>query len=97
MQKKVDLTLFKSIIGSLRYLTCTRFDILFLVGLVSYFMERPSMIHMKATKRILRSLRGTLEYGIFYLSSQDLKLVGYCDSDFFRDINDRKSTTGFVF
>ena len=52
---------------------------------------------MKVAKRIMRYLRGTLEYGIFYSSSQDLKLVGYCDSDFTGDINDRKSTTGFIF
>ena len=43
--KKVDLTLFKSIIGSLRYLTCTGPDILFVVGLVSRFMEHPSLTH----------------------------------------------------
>ncbi|KAK3027898.1 hypothetical protein RJ639_040275 [Escallonia herrerae] len=57
--KKVDSTLFKSLVGSLRYLTCTRPGILFSVGLVSRFMEAPSSIHMKAAKRILRYLKGT--------------------------------------
>ena len=95
--ENVDPTMFKSLVGSLRYLTCTRPDILFAVGLVSRFMEKPTMSHMKAAKRILRYLRGTLDCGIFYSSSQDLNLVGYCDSDFAGDIDDRKSTTGFVF
>ena len=95
--ENVDPTMFKSLMGSLRYLTCTRPDILFAVGLVSRFMEKPTMSHMKAAKRILRYLRGTLDCGIFYSSSQDLNLVGYCDSDFAGDIDDRKSTTGFVF
>ena len=79
--ENVNPTMFKSLMGSLRYLTCTRPDILFAVGLVSRFMEKPTMSHMKAAKRILRYLRGTLDCGIFYSSSQDLNLVGYCDSD----------------
>ncbi|KAK2967836.1 hypothetical protein RJ640_001778 [Escallonia rubra] len=55
--KKVDSTLFKSLVGSLRYLTCTRPDILFSVVLVSCFMEALSSIHMKSAKRILCYLK----------------------------------------
>ena len=92
-----DLTLFKSFVGSLRYLTCTRPDILFVVGVISQFMEAPTSTHMKAAKRILRYLKGTIDYGLLYSSSINFKLVGFNDSDFTRDIDDRKSTTGFVF
>ncbi|XP_072073334.1 uncharacterized mitochondrial protein AtMg00810-like [Arachis hypogaea] len=95
--RKVDQTLFRSLVGSLRYLTCTRPDILFLVGLISRYMENPTEIYMKVAKRILRYLRGTLEYGMFYSASDEFKLMGYCDSDYAGDIDDRKSTTGFVF
>ncbi|KAL9251423.1 Retrovirus-related Pol polyprotein from transposon RE1-like protein [Drosera capensis] len=56
--EKVDPTMFKSLVGSLRYLTCTRPDILFGVGLVSRFMENPTVRHMKAAKRLLRYIRG---------------------------------------
>ncbi|KAK2973292.1 hypothetical protein RJ640_029742 [Escallonia rubra] len=95
--QKVDPKLFRSLVGSLRYLTCTRLDILFLVGLVSRFMENPSKTHMKAAKRILRFLKGTLDCGIFYSASDEYKLMGYCDSDYAGDTVNRKSNTGCVF
>ncbi|XP_059629556.1 secreted RxLR effector protein 161-like [Cornus florida] len=93
----VDPTFFKSLVGSLRYLTCTRPDILFAVGLVSRFMERPTITHFKAAKRILRYIKGTLDFGLFYSFSNDFKLVGYCDSDWAGDLDDRKSTSGYCF
>ncbi|XP_059638620.1 uncharacterized mitochondrial protein AtMg00810-like [Cornus florida] len=93
----VDPTFFKSLVGSLRYLTCTRLDILFVVGLVSRFMERPTITHFKAAKRILRYIKGTLDFGLFYSFTNDFKLVGYSDSDWARDLDDRKSTSGYCF
>ncbi|KAL0551788.1 hypothetical protein IC582_010877 [Cucumis melo] len=69
----------------------------FSVGLVSRFMESPITTHLKVTKRILRYLRGTLDYGLFYSSSKESKLEGYCDSDWAGDTNDRKSTSRYVF
>ncbi|KAK2973040.1 hypothetical protein RJ640_021799 [Escallonia rubra] len=55
--EKVDPTFLKSLVGSLRYLTCTRPDILFGVGLISRYMEALTGTHMKAAKRILRYLK----------------------------------------
>uniref|UniRef100_A0A3Q7ED88 Reverse transcriptase Ty1/copia-type domain-containing protein n=1 Tax=Solanum lycopersicum TaxID=4081 RepID=A0A3Q7ED88_SOLLC len=81
-----------SLIGSLRYLTCTRPDIIFAVGVVSCFMEDPTSTHLKVAKRILRYLKGTIELGLFYSSSDDFNLVGYCDSDYEGHVYDRKST-----
>ncbi|GJU11550.1 retrovirus-related pol polyprotein from transposon TNT 1-94 [Tanacetum coccineum] len=78
--KAVDSTLFKSLVGSLRYLTCTRPDILFAVGLISRFIEEPTTKHLKIAKRILRYIKCTVDYGMFYSISEDFKLVGYSDS-----------------
>jgi hypothetical protein len=92
----VDPTIFKSLVRSLRYLTCTRPDILYGVGLVSRYMESPTTTHFKAAKRILRYVEGTIDFGLLYPSSNEFKLVGYSDSDWGGDVDDRKSTTGFV-
>ncbi|KAK2973953.1 hypothetical protein RJ640_027582 [Escallonia rubra] len=92
---KIHPTFSKSLVGSLRYLTCTRPDILFDVGLMSRYMEAPTTSHLKVAKKILRYIKGTLDYGIMYSSSQDFKLVGYCDSDWAGDKADRKSTLDY--
>ncbi|XP_028089056.1 uncharacterized protein LOC114289504 [Camellia sinensis] len=94
---KVNPTYFKSLVQSLRYLTATLPDILFAVGLVSRYMEKPKMPHLKATKRILRYVKGIIEYELFYSSTKKSKLVGYRDSDWAGNVDDRKSTAGLVF
>ncbi|KAG6531945.1 hypothetical protein ZIOFF_005781 [Zingiber officinale] len=86
--KTVDPTHFKSLVGSLRYLTCTRPNILYRVGLVSRFIEEPKETHWKAAKRILRYVRGTLNHRLFYSHSNNSQLVGYSDSDWGGDCDD---------
>jgi hypothetical protein len=95
----VDATKFKQIVGSLMYLLATRPDLTYSVCLVARFMERPTEMHFAAIKRILRYLKGTLGYGVMYKHDAGMKfeLVGWSDSDYAGDLNDRKSTTGFVF
>nr|GEW30773.1 retrovirus-related Pol polyprotein from transposon TNT 1-94 [Tanacetum cinerariifolium] len=95
--KAVDSTLFKSLVGSLRYLTCTRPDILFVVGLISRFMEEPTTKHLNIEKSILRYIKGVVDYGMFYSTSEDFKLVAYSDSDWARSKDDGRSTSGFLF
>ena len=78
---KVDPTLYKSLVGSLRYLTCTRLDILYAIGVVSQYMENSTTTNLKVAKRILRYLKGSTDFGRYYCVSNDYKLVGYNDSD----------------
>jgi len=74
-------TLFKSLVGSLRYLTIIRPDIVYGVGLVSRYMETPKESHWLAAKRILRYIEGTLNLGLFFTYGETAELVGFSDSD----------------
>jgi hypothetical protein len=96
---EVNATMYRSLVGSLRYLVHTRPDISFAMGYVSRFMERPRQEHLAAVKHLLRYIAGTVEFGIVYpkLSNGDNQLTGYSDSDFGGDADDRKSTTGVIF
>ncbi|KAI3772362.1 hypothetical protein L6452_03547 [Arctium lappa] len=94
----VDPTLFRSIIGGLRYLTHTRPDIAYAVEVVSRFMEKPTVKHMQAVKRILRYVRGTIDYGLVYTKyHKGDAITGYSDSNHARDVEDRRSTGGMAF
>jgi hypothetical protein len=95
----IEATAYRSLIGSLRYIVNTRPDLAYAVGVVSRHMEAPGREHWAAVKRILRYLKGTVGYGCKYDRSTDLKLflLGFSDSDFAGDVEDRKSTTGVVY
>eukprot|EP00253_Pinus_taeda_P020539 PITA_20539 len=94
---EVDATLYRQLVGKLLYLTHTRPDLSFAVGLVARFMQNSRESHWKAAKRILRYVRGTVQFGIHYSAKAAPLLVGYTDSDWAGDPDDRKSTTGYVF
>ena len=93
----VDSTLFKSLVGSLRYLTVTRSDIIYGVKLVSHYMETPKEFHWLATKRVLRYINGSLNLGLFYAYGEIAQLLSYSNSDWGGDQDERKSTIGYVF
>jgi len=95
--ERVNASKYRSLVGSLRYLTCTRPDLLLSVGVISRFMEEPVYSHWKAVKRVLRYIQGTVSLGLFYSRAENYKLVGYSDSDWCGDVDDRKSTSGYVF
>lgn len=95
--KLVNATMFRSLVGNLMYLTATRPDIMFVVSMISRFMEKPYSNHWEAAKRVLRYIKGTIDYGIFYKARVATKLVGYTDSDFGGSIDDSRSTSGYVF
>ncbi|KAJ8503716.1 hypothetical protein OPV22_004602 [Ensete ventricosum] len=88
---------YRSLVGGLIYLTHTRPDITFSVGVVSRFMQSPSKHHLGAVKRILRYIAGTTNYGIWYSHNFKYKLFGFTDSDWAGDLDDRKSTSGNIF
>jgi hypothetical protein len=60
-------------------------------------MSRPTELHLQAANRILRYLKGTFDYGIMYKRMSTNDLIAYTDSDYAGDLNDRKSTSGYVF
>ena len=94
----VNSTEFKSLVGGLRYLVHTRPDLAYAVGIVSRFMERPTQMHLNAAKRILRYVKGTLNYGLVYShDSKNNMISGYSDSDLGGNFEDRKSTAGMAF
>ncbi|XP_023762224.1 uncharacterized mitochondrial protein AtMg00810-like [Lactuca sativa] len=94
----VNPTEYRSLVGGLRYLTHTRPDITFAVGIVSRFMEKPNVKHLQAVKGILRYVNGTLSHGLKYSrGDKRVSLTGYTDSDLENDVNDRKSTGGMAY
>lgn len=96
--RPVDATEFKSNVGGLRYLVHTRPDIAYSVGIISRYMEKPTVLHQQAAKRILRYVRGTLEYGLVYTKDSENNLLsGYSDSDLVGHVDDRRSTGGMAF
>jgi len=94
---KIDSKYFRSLIGSLIFLTNSRSDILYSVSIISRFMENPNKLHLTAAKRILRYLQGIKNHGILYKQQDENRLIDYFDSDWAGSYNDRKSTSGYVF
>ena len=92
-----DATMYRQLVGSLIYLTLTRPDISYAVGVMSRYMQNPKKSHLEAVRRILRYVKATLRYGIMYKRGGGCKIVGYCDADYAGDHDTRRSTTGYVF
>ena len=80
-------------IGSLLYLTASRPDIVFSVGLCARFQSNLKESHLKAIKRILRYLKHTPDLSLWYPKGYNFDLVGYADADYAGFLVDRKSTS----
>jgi hypothetical protein len=74
----------------------TRPDIAFTVSIVSRFTSNPDNTHWLAIQQIFRYLRWTIDHKLIY-SGNLSPLVGYTDSDWARDTNTRRSTSGYIF
>ncbi|GJT31603.1 putative ribonuclease H-like domain-containing protein [Tanacetum coccineum] len=89
----VDVHLYRSMIGSLMYLTASRPDIMFAVCACARFQVTPKTSHLLAVKRIFRYLKGKPTLGLWYSRDSPFELVAYTDSDYAGATQDRKSTT----
>nr|GEZ85608.1 retrotransposon protein, putative, Ty1-copia subclass [Tanacetum cinerariifolium] len=92
--KDVELHLYRSMIGSLMYLTASRPDIMFAVFTYARHQVTPKECHLYAVKRILRYLKGHPKLGLWYPKESPFDLVAYLDSDYGGANQDRKCTTG---
>ncbi|GJS76834.1 hypothetical protein Tco_0726715 [Tanacetum coccineum] len=91
--ENVDEHMYRSMIGSLMYLTSSRPDIMFAVCVCARFQVNPKVSHLHAVKRIFRYLKGEPKLGLWYPKDSPFDLVAYTDSDYARASLDRKSIT----
>ncbi|XP_047268088.1 secreted RxLR effector protein 161-like [Capsicum annuum] len=92
-----DATMYRQLVGSLIYLTLMRPDISFAAKVMSRYMQNPKNPHLESVRRILRYIKGTLDYGIMYKKGGDFKLAAYSDANYAGDHDTRCSTTGYMF
>ncbi|GKA74473.1 hypothetical protein Tco_0780775 [Tanacetum coccineum] len=92
--EEVDVHLYRSMIGSLMYLTSSRSDIMFAVCACARYQVNPKVSYLYAVKRIFRYLKGQPKLGLWYPKDSPFDLVAYTDSDYARASLDRKSITG---
>jgi len=93
---------YASAVGSLMYaMVCTRPDIAHAVGVLSRYMSKPGKEHWTAVKRVFRYLRGTTDYAICYQGrpgpDKVINVHGFVDAEWARDLDHRRSTSGYVF
>ena len=84
-------------IGSLLYVTTSLPDVMKTVGQVARFQAAPKESHIIVVKRILRYLKGTTEYGLWYPKGNNLIIQAFTDADWAGSIDDRNSTNGATF
>ncbi|GJW84151.1 putative ribonuclease H-like domain-containing protein [Tanacetum coccineum] len=92
--KEVDVHMYRSMIGSLMYLTSSRPDIMFIVCACARYQVNPKVSHLHDVKRIFRYLKGQPKLGLWYPKHSPFDLVAYTNSDYARASLDRKSTIG---
>nr|GEY42944.1 uncharacterized mitochondrial protein AtMg00810-like [Tanacetum cinerariifolium] len=92
--EEVDVHMYRSMIGSLMYLTSSRHDIMFAVCACARYQVNPKVLHLYAVKRIFKYLKGQLKLGLWYPKDYSFDLVAYADSDYVGASLDRKSTAG---
>ena len=87
--------MYQLLVGKLIYLSHTRPNITYAVGIVSQFMHSPTGRHLEAAYHILKYLKGTPGKGLLFTESQDKGIIGYANSDWAGVAEDSKSTSGY--
>ncbi|XP_018628233.1 uncharacterized mitochondrial protein AtMg00810-like [Nicotiana tomentosiformis] len=88
---------YKSMVGTLKYLTMTRQDIAYAINIFSLFMYAPHTTHLHCVKRIFKYLHGTITYGLFLRASSSTSFIlAYSDADWAGCLDSRRSTMGFA-
>ena len=82
----INKTYYKQIVGSLMYIIATRPYMMFVVSFIGRFMARPTKFHLQAAKRVLRYLKGTVDYRILYKKNEIKQLVAFTNNDYAVDI-----------
>nr|GEV94843.1 hypothetical protein [Tanacetum cinerariifolium] len=91
--EEVDVHIYRSMIGSLMYLTSSRLDIMFAVFACARYQVNPKVSHLHAVKKIFRYLKGQPKLGLWYPKDYSFDLMSYTDSDYAGASLNRKSTT----
>lgn len=93
--ESVDQNRYQHLIGKLIYLSHTRPDIAYAVGVLSQFMHKPQNDHMEAALRVVRYLKGTPGRGVLFQKNGHLDIEAYIDADWAGNPVDRRSTSGY--
>nr|AAV24758.1 putative polyprotein [Oryza sativa Japonica Group] len=89
---------YASAVGSIMYAqVCTRPDLAFVTGMLGRYQSNPGLEHWKLAKKTLRYLQGTKDLMLTYRKSKNLEVVGCSDSDLAGCVDDKKSTSGYIF
>lgn len=97
---KIDMSTvpYREAVGLLLYLaTTTRPDFAFAVCQVAKFCQDPQPAQWNAVKRIFAYLKGTCKFGLWLGGRRNAGAIGYTDSDYAGDTDDRKSMSGSLF
>ena len=97
--KEVIKCPYREAIGCLNYISLiSRPDITYAVNALARYSEKPRAVHWNSAKRIMRYLKATIDFSITYGGkSANNELIGYCDSDWAGEVDQRRSTSGNVF
>ncbi|XP_058787990.1 secreted RxLR effector protein 161-like [Vicia villosa] len=97
-KKEMDKIPYASVVGSLMYAqVCTRPDLAFIVGVLGRYLSNPGMQQWTAIKRVLCYSKRTRDFVLTYQKSDNLEIIGYSDSDFAGFLDNKRSTSGYIF